>query len=238
MNQQTRYSTRGKSLLSLIMNDHTILDDRTCIATDTCADISVSVARLSLNIEGYDAISESVKKRSLMTFTFAVDGIESGVYFTMENLGLGSVLYTVTREVTKLVAQDDQAKVKDMVSQMIEAKNIEWYFDGNKGFSDKVDFNLKCTLPSQTTSTKRNTSSSLIDQYTDAVDLATDLSSQPSFISVIDNDKLCSGHSLLSILGDTLTFDSHAISYGLVHEVKVAEKTMIFYELTHEINDD
>ena len=244
--QQSHSSKQGDSLLSISTKDYTIIDDSTQIftsktgATDTNSSILVSLARLSPNIEDYDDISTTVDKKTLETFTFAVDGIYSGVYFTMAYLGLRSIIHTVTKEVTKLVSEDNQAKVKEMISPIIKNKRDDYEYDFRyrQEFNSKINFNLNCTLPSKPTSDTLNFSSSLVEQFTDAVDLCTDLSNQPSFILFIDDYRLSSDHTLSAILGDMLTFDSHAISYRLVQEVKVADKTELYYELTHQINDD
>ena len=235
---------RSKSILYVDLSYHFIPRQNTdSFLFNTESDISLPLARLTPDFEHYDADEGYTGASPLRSFAFEVNGIRSGLYLTKANLGSDSVLQAVIEEVKKLVSEDDQAKVKDLVDYMASMLDQHWNDCCRRTrthylASFDVNFNLKCTLPSQPTNYTLNTSSSLIELYTDAFDLSTDLSSQPSFISVIDDDKLCNDHKLSSILGDTLTFDSHAISYGLVHEVKVGEKTELYYELTHQINDD
>ena len=181
----------------------------------------------------------TMDREFLDTYSYAVNEIESPVYFTFKCLGMKSLCPVLTSEIKKLVAQQDKENVLCLVESMLKKSNQSNLMYINRSKISQ-DFDLACALPSTTSHRNIDTPQQLLNQVTVPVTSATDQSNlQPRIIAISDSCKQPSkdGHqSLASIFGEKTEFNDGRDQYQLAFELSIGEQSdktsMVYYELT------
>ena len=199
----------------------------------------VMLAQMRPNMEGFEDMCPTMDRGSLVTYLFAVNGIQSPVYFTFKCLGVMTICPVMTSEIKKLVADQDKEKASCLVESMLK-KSSQIYLVNNTNAKFSEDFDLGCALPSTATYRNMQTPQQLLSQLTVPITSATGQSNhQPCIIAISDSCKQPSkdGHqSLASIFGKKTEFIDARDQYQLAFELSIGEQSdktsMVYYELT------